>query len=76
MTFKTQLLRLLLIGTALSSSLAGCSQTRPDPPPQVIACPKPVVDPQLLVPAKQEALSTLQNYLQTLPPSAEGTLPN
>ncbi len=59
-----------LTGMALwlaCGALSSCSSSPPIQPPQVIACPKPVVDRQLLVPATLPALGQLKDSL-SLPP--------
>lgn len=71
-----KMLKLLLTGIAIWSSLAGCSPLKPDQPPQVIQCPKTQVTPELLQPARHQAMDRLQDFLQTLPPSATPTEPN
>lgn len=53
---------LLWIGISLSA----CSQPqRPEPPPQIVQCPKPLVDKPLLQPAQRQAGEAL---LKSLPP--------
>jgi hypothetical protein len=66
-------LRRPLIATLLSVSIGACSTVPTLTPPVVVQCPKPQVDKALLVPAERQAATQLQNYLQTLQPSAGAT---
>lgn len=63
----------LLIGTLILLWLAGCSPVRPDNPPQVVACPKPVVDKPLLQPAERAKMKALRDSLSTPLTSATAT---
>jgi len=48
-------------------ALSSCSSSPPVRPPQVLTCPKPVVDRELLRPATLPALHQLKDSL-SLPP--------
>lgn len=57
-------------GIALSLavlSLSACSQPRKPDPPQVIPCPPPLIDPELLIPPRTQGIDRLLSILG-LPP--------
>lgn len=58
--FRLSAILLLAIGTLLD----GCSQPRkPDPPPQVIPCPPPLISPELLQLPPHQAIDRLLQRL-------------
>lgn len=67
--------RLLPAGLLIGSLLSACSTLPVSSPPQVLSCPKPVVDHPLLLPAEHQSMDALVTFLQTLPPSANVTPP-
>ena len=57
-------------------SLLGACSAQPVLPPQVVPCPPPRISPELLHPARREAMQALDAYLDSLPtsgPSAVST---
>ena len=66
-------LRSAMLHCVMLASCAGCSPVRPEPPPIVVPCPRPVISRELLVPPEHQAMDALANFLGMSPGSAGGT---